>query len=219
MDQYGGMPNIAQQERAALCQTMTRVGPDSPTLCGDWLTRDLAAHLVLRERRPDAALGAVLSALADRTERIQKKMADGDWDALIEQIRTGPPHWHPAAIGKIDDATNTGEFFVHHEDVLRGAPGWERREPSVHLSKALWSSLPQIARLALRDVRVGVVADAPGVGRRSIKKPKDGLGSVVVTGEPGEIFLSVFGRDAVAQVEFDGSDADVAAYKAASRGV
>lgn len=219
MYQYGRMQNIAQQERAALVSTMLAIGPDAPTLCGDWLTRDLAAHLVLRERRPDAALGAVLPALAGRTARIQKGMAEGDWNALLEQIRTGPPRWHPAAIAKIDDATNTGEFFVHHEDVLRGAPGWERRVPSPQLSKALWSALPQIGRLALRTVRVGVVANSPGVGRRSLKKPKDGHGSVVLTGEPGEIFLSIFGRDTVAQVEFEGSDADVAAYQGASRGV
>ena len=48
----------ASRERAALVTTMRAVGPDAPTLCGDWTTRDLAAHLVLRERRPDAAPGS-----------------------------------------------------------------------------------------------------------------------------------------------------------------
>ena len=36
----------AQRERAALVETMRAVGPDAPTLCGDWTTRDLAAHLI-----------------------------------------------------------------------------------------------------------------------------------------------------------------------------
>ena len=36
----------AQRERRALVETMRTVGPDAPTLCGDWTTRDLAAHLV-----------------------------------------------------------------------------------------------------------------------------------------------------------------------------
>lgn len=198
---------------------MIEVGPDAPTLDGDWRTRDLAAHLILRERRPDAALGAVLPALADRTERIQRELAGKDFAGLVEQIRQGPPVWHPARIAKIDVLSNLGEFFVHHEDVLRGGESWEPRELSPELSKALWDNLPQVARLAMRDVRVGVVADAPGVGRRSIRKPKDEHGSVVLTGTPGDIFLSVFGRDGVAQVSFDGADVDVAAYKESKRGV
>ncbi|MBO1766270.1 TIGR03085 family metal-binding protein [Allobranchiibius sp. GilTou38] len=213
------MPNIAQQERAAICRTFIEVGPDAPTLDGDWRARDLAAHLILRERRPDAALGAVLPALADRTERIQRELAAKDFPGLVEQIRQGPPVWHPARISKIDMLSNLGEFFVHHEDVLRGGESWQRRELSPQLSQALWDNLPQVARLAMRDVRVGVVADAPGVGRRSIRKPKDEHGSVVLTGRPGEIFLSVFGRDGVAEVTFDGADVDVAAYRESKRGV
>ena len=47
--------SVAQDERARLVETMRAVGPDHPTLCGDWTTRDLAAHLVVRERRLDAA--------------------------------------------------------------------------------------------------------------------------------------------------------------------
>ncbi len=213
------MPNIAQQERTALCQTFVQVGPDAPTLCGDWTTRDLAAHLVLRERRPDAALGAILPALAGHTEKVQNGIAAGNWPALVEKVLDGPPRWHPAAIDKIDVASNTAEFFVHHEDVLRGGEGWEPRELTPQLAKGLWAALPQIGRLALRKVPVGVVADCPGVGRRSIKKPKSGHGSVVISGGPGEVLLSIFGRDAVAQVTFDGSDAEVESYKNAGRGV
>ena len=54
-----GRPNgraIAANPRGsvvALCDLFEEVGPDAPTLCGDWTTRDLAAHLVMRERRPD----------------------------------------------------------------------------------------------------------------------------------------------------------------------
>lgn len=213
------MPNIAQQERASLCQTFIEVGPDAPTLCGDWTTRDLAAHLVLRERRPDAAIGAILPAFAGHTEKVQKGLASGDWPSLVEKVLDGPPRWHPAAIDKVDVATNTAEFFVHHEDVLRGGEGWEPRELTPQLTKGLWAALPQIGRLALRKVPVGVVADSPGVGRRSINKPKKGHGSVVLSGGPGEILLSIFGRDDVSQVTFDGSDVEVASYKSVSRGV
>ncbi len=37
------------KERAALCDTLERFGPDAPTLCEGWQTIDLAAHLVARE--------------------------------------------------------------------------------------------------------------------------------------------------------------------------
>jgi len=49
------MTRFASSERQGLCDTFKRVGPDTPTLCSPWLTRDLAAHLVVRERRPDVA--------------------------------------------------------------------------------------------------------------------------------------------------------------------
>src|SRR5690606_1471098 len=46
------MSTDASRERAALCDLLSRLGPDQPTLCEGWTTRDLAAHLLLRERRP-----------------------------------------------------------------------------------------------------------------------------------------------------------------------
>ena len=49
--------------------------PDAPTLCEGWKTRDLAAHLVVRERRPDATLGIAVPFLADYTAKVQNKVA------------------------------------------------------------------------------------------------------------------------------------------------
>ena len=47
------MTSLARRERISLCDTFTRTGPDAPTLCSPWTTADLAAHLVIRDRRPD----------------------------------------------------------------------------------------------------------------------------------------------------------------------
>ena len=47
-------PSLAQQERQTLCDLMIDAVPDAPTLCEGWRTADLAAHLVVRERRPDS---------------------------------------------------------------------------------------------------------------------------------------------------------------------
>ncbi|WP_086830202.1 TIGR03085 family metal-binding protein, partial [Allokutzneria sp. NRRL B-24872] len=118
---------LARDERSALSELFEKVGPDAPTLCGDWLTRDLAAHLVIRERRPDAAAGILVSALAGYTERVQKSYAAKPWRELVELVRTGPPTLSPFSLPGVDESANGAEFFVHHEDVRRGVPGWEPR--------------------------------------------------------------------------------------------
>src|SRR5437667_638875 len=47
-------------ERQQLCDLFVELGPDAPTLLEPWSTRDLAAHLVLREHDHLAAPGLVL---------------------------------------------------------------------------------------------------------------------------------------------------------------
>src|SRR5512146_3013508 len=47
-------------ERAQLCDLLGELGPGAPTLIAPWAARDLAAHLVLREREPAAGPGLVL---------------------------------------------------------------------------------------------------------------------------------------------------------------
>ena len=58
----------AQRERAALVESLREHGPGAPTLCEEWTARDLAAHLVVRERRLDAAPGILVPQLAGYTE-------------------------------------------------------------------------------------------------------------------------------------------------------
>jgi hypothetical protein len=43
-----------------LCDLLELLGPDADTLLAPWCTRDLAAHLYLRERDPLAGPGLVL---------------------------------------------------------------------------------------------------------------------------------------------------------------
>ncbi len=68
---YPEQMSVAQRERAALVDTMRGVGPDAPTLCEGWKTRDLAAHLVIREYRPDAAPGILIPFFASHTAKVQ----------------------------------------------------------------------------------------------------------------------------------------------------
>ncbi len=82
--------SIAQQERAALVETILAAGPEAPTLCEGWTTRDLAAHLVIREYRLDAAPGILIPFFADHTEKVQNQVAQQtEWEELVGKIASG----------------------------------------------------------------------------------------------------------------------------------
>lgn len=194
---------VAQHERAALSELFSDVGPEAPTLCGGWQTKDLLAHLVLRETRLDAAPGILVSALAGYTQRVQRGVAAREWPVLLDQFRSGPPALSPYRF--LDRQVNAMEFFVHHEDVRRAAQGWEPRELPAATQDALWRRLRLISRVGYRRSPVGVVLQrADGASVRA----KGGAPEVRLIGAPGELVLHAFGRDAV-RLHPVGSGADV----------
>lgn len=205
------MPNLAQLERHALCDTLLEVGPDAPTLSAPWLARDLAAHLVVRDGRPDAVLGRLLPPLAGRAEQVQAGYAARPWPELVDLVRSGPPWWSPVRLPPLDEAVNTSEFFLHHEDLLRAGPVFSRRRLSDRLEATLWRQLAWLAPPALSKAPTGVTLEAPGLGRRQVRKPTD-QGTVLLTGTPGELTLYTSGRQRVAEVVLDGSQAASAAF-------
>lgn len=204
------MTRFASSERQGLCDTFERVGPDGPTLCSPWKTRDLAAHLVVRERRPDVAAAIWLPALGNRLERVQNGYAAWDWPRLVHQVRSGPPTWSLTSLAPVDEMINTVELFVHHEDVLRGGEDWVARTLPADLEAALWGIVSKLGRLHFARSKVGVVFVSPAHGRQRVHGPTD-LGAVEVTGTPGEILLYSIGRRSVAQVDVSGSTEALAA--------
>ncbi len=207
------MPNPAHAEREALADLFLRVGPDAPTLCEGWRTSDLAAHLVLRERRPDAAIGIVAGPLADYTERVQQQIHDSHaWPDLVRLVRTGPPF----LLRPLDGTINTVEYFVHHEDVLRASPDWTPRTLDPSLEQALWRKFRLLGRSVFRGAPVGVVLRSPGYGEY---RPRPGTPAVTVTGPPGEVVLFSVGRRATAAVELEGDEAARTALLRASTGI
>jgi len=204
------MTRFASSERQGLCDTFEQVGPDAPTLCSPWLTRDLAAHLVVRERRPDVSAAIWLPAMTGRLQKVQNGYAAWDWQRLVHEVRSGPPTWSPTSLRPVDEAINTAEFFVHHEDVLRGGASWSPRRLPCDLETALWGIVSKVARLQLARARVGIVLTAPAYGERQVRSTTD-LGKVVITGTPGELLLYSFGRREVAQVDVSGSEEALAA--------
>jgi uncharacterized protein (TIGR03085 family) len=214
---YHRVVTYARDERQALCALLDETGPDTSTLCKGWQTADLAAHLVLRERRPDAGLGILGGPLARYTARVQQDIkARTPYRQLVQAIRTGPPSLSLFAIPGVDARINFAEYFVHHEDVRRAQPGWQPRELDHRLSDALWAQLGR-ARLMLRKVSVGIefarddLADPPDGNHpvRMTVRPRTPV--VTVIGTPAELLMWTFGRTQAARVRIEGAEADVAA--------
>ncbi len=207
---------LARSERAALADLFDELGPDQPTLCEGWDTQDLLIHLLIRERRPGAYAGTFVKPLKGWTDKVAGGYAQRPWSEVVQEYRSGPPVWNPAGWGKLDELTNGGEMFIHHEDARRGQPGWEPRkldpESVAELEKMLGSGM---SKLALRKFPIGVVAELPD-SRRIPLKP--GEPAAIVSGEPGEIIIWMSGRDE-ARVTFAGDDDAVAALHAGTRGL
>ncbi|EME98261.1 TIGR03085 family protein [Streptomyces mobaraensis NBRC 13819 = DSM 40847] len=210
------MSTHAQRERLLLADLLETAGPNAPTLCQGWSARDLAAHVVVRERRSDAAAGALFKPLAARLERVQAEFAAKPYEELIQLIRTGPPRTSPFALKQIDEAANTVEFYVHTEDVRRAQPDWTPRELDPVFADALWARLEKMARVLGRKAPVGVVLRRPD-GRTAVGNR--GVPVVTVTGEPGELTLFAFGRQSAARVELEGDEVAKAKLLAARLGL
>ncbi|MFI7388769.1 TIGR03085 family metal-binding protein [Streptomyces sp. NPDC049813] len=195
------MSTHAKRERLLLADLLEAAGPEAPTLCEGWTARDLAAHVVVRERRPDAAGGTLVKQLAARLERVQGEFAEKPYEELIQLIRTGPPRFSPFALKQLDEAANVVEFYIHAEDVRRAQADWSPRELDPVFNEVLWSRLERMARVMGRKAPVGLVLRRPD-GRTAVAHR--GTPVVTVTGEPSELLMYAFGRQAAADVELDG---------------
>lgn len=207
-------PSLAKSERAALCDLLEAVGPDGPTLCEGWTTLDLAAHLVVRERRPDTGPGLLVPAFAGWTERVRSQAKGRGYAKLVDQVRNGPPTLSPFAL--LDDAVNAMEYFIHHEDVRRAQIGWEPRDLPADVQQGLWKRVASGARLAMRKAPVGVVLRRPE-GTSAVAHK--GTPSVTVVGPPAELALFSSGRKGAARVELEGEPDAVEQLEAASFGL
>ena len=203
-------PSLAQQERATICDLFAELGPQAPTLCAGWTTADLAAHLVVRERRPDSGPGIVWPRLAGYTDKVRRAVRDASsFEELVARVRRGPP----ALLRPFDGPMNTVEFFIHVEDVRRAQPGWQPRPLEPDLADALWARVGPGGMA--KKVPATVVIESAG---REAKERGSGP-RLVVSGDAGELTLFGAGRQSAARVELSGDAELVARLRAATLGI
>jgi uncharacterized protein (TIGR03085 family) len=202
--------SLAQQERKTLCDLFVERGSDAPTLCEGWFTADLAAHLVVRERRPDSGPGLVWPPLAGYTDKVRRTVRDRTpWEKLVEAVRRGPP----MLLRPFDGPMNTVEFFVHVEDVRRAQDGWEPRPIPPELADALWARVGPGGMA--KKVPATIVITSPG---RADKERGTGP-RLTLAGDPGELTMFGAGRQGASRVEISGDAALAAQLRSASLGV
>lgn len=207
--------SLVSAERESLSDDFISFGPDAPTILPGWGAQDLLEHLIIRERRPALMVGpkVPIPAVADWAEQERAKLTGKDWAEQVEIFRRGPGRFSP--VRGLDSVMNTGEYFVHHEDLRRARPGWEPRDLGEQAERQLWGMLRTAGRvLVSADVDVTLVSPHGGV-----RIPARGSqGSVRVHGPASEILLWAFGRDRVARVSVEGSPESIQVLHRGDRG-
>ena len=208
------MPSHSDAERHALANALTQAGPGAATLCAGWTTNDLAAHLVVRELRPDAIPGRMLpqrNPLHRWTTRVERNYANQDFDQLVHTFRTGPHRLSWASLPGMDARLNLLEHVVHCEDVRRAVAEWEPRDLPLVRQRAVWAAICQTGRMLLRRSPVPVTFTTVDgatsqivAGTGGSSNARGTLPGVVVTGAPVELALYAFGRGEHTEVELDG---------------
>lgn len=200
------------QERQQLCDLLTELGPHAPTLLGRWTTHDLAAHLVLREH--DLVAGPCLVLPGRFAQFVEHRTAAlaqrEDFAWLVARIQSGPPAGF-FRLGWVRSLANLNEYFVHHEDVRR-ANGFPPRSLGPAMDAALWRNVAWAGRyLSRRLPACGLEIEWANTGERVTART--GEPAVRLSGQPGELLLYLFGRQAAAHVVLDGPPDAVAAVR------
>jgi uncharacterized protein (TIGR03085 family) len=195
-------PSFADRERAELADVLDELGPDAPTCCAGWTTAHLAAHVVVRDRRPDALAGLGVEAaglggpLPRWTHGLEDRLRTSTpYATVVDRVRAGPPAWSPFAWPVLARPFNTTELAIHHEDVRRAQPDWAPRTLPTGDQDTLWNAAGLFARRAAGSR--GLVLrrrDVAGAEKRL------GDGGRTVEGEPMELLLWASGRRDIARV-------------------
>jgi uncharacterized protein (TIGR03085 family) len=203
---------VLTAERAALCDTLERLGPDAPTLCAGWTTADLAAHLVVRERNPLAGPGIVLGGpFASYTASAREREKAKGYDVLLATLRGGPPGYVKTTMA----AVNVTENWIHHEDARR-ANGDGPRPEDPDVAAIMTSNTRRMGTFVTRRLRpCGLALELPD----EMLILRAGHPTAVMRGAIGECALYLSGRRDAAVVTLDGDPEAIRTLQTTKLGV
>jgi len=198
-----------EAEQRAVHATLTDIGPDAPTLCTGWTTRELAAHLAtgvmlggalavggrLLIARVPVRMGAAGARVNDRLVRARRS-----FDASLARLARRPP---ALVTTKTTAPITLAELWVHHEDVRRANGMGPRPEPA-ELAAAVDFLVRYQRRLFAAAGLTVIVLD----GRVDVTGARGGTASV--HGPAGELLVWLAGRRPASTATITGDD-DVAA--------
>ncbi len=135
----------------------------SPRCATGWTTRDLAAHLVVRDRRPDASAGLILPPLRGHGERIRRRKAAGRTPRSSTRCGTRRGGARSAIPSPTSWPTPSSSSSTTRTCAAAGPAG----------SRATWTAEQAPAALAGRPVhRPAGAAPAGHAGRGSGRRPR-----------------------------------------------
>jgi uncharacterized protein (TIGR03085 family) len=179
--------------------------------------RDIAAHLVLRERDSLAGPGLVLPGAWGRfAERQRRALALTDFTRLTATLRSRPPPGF-FRIAWVRRIPNLNEFFVHQEDIRR-ANGRGPRVNDHAMDAGLWRNV-KAARWFLARRLHGAGLELHWAGTARTVRARRGEPIARIAGAPGDLLLYLFGRQRAAQVEVSGTAAAIEAVQRARFGM
>ena len=198
---------ISKSERQGLVETLKALGPDAPTLCEGWMTKHLLAHLIMRETEPVNASGILLKGRQKQTQNRLEELST-HFESNLSKLKSGPPLWNPMRY--LDKWVNALEMLIHHEDVLRAQPNWQRRKFTDSETKELDFLLKIAPRFLVRGAKVLptlVVGELPTTGR------------IILRGDQVDLLLFLAGRQSASTVSIEGDESDVADFMKSSFGI
>ncbi len=163
------------------------------TLCEGWTVEDLAAHIVVREG-VIGPIGIVVPQLHNLHDSRVKRLEMKGHKEIIRKLERYP-WWMPAV-------ANTGEFYVHNEDLLRGDLQMSRPQPNAEAQKILWSSLSGLVKINKKMVSDlgNLTLENSQTSEVIIITNKHSSHETTIKGFASELLLYCYGRRDAAKV-------------------
>ncbi|MDO4909867.1 MAG: TIGR03085 family metal-binding protein [Corynebacterium sp.] len=190
------MSRLATDYRQRLAGALRAAGPEAPTLCEGWVTKDLANHLYIREHGKKAALGIFMHRFANDYIAATRELEAKGYEWTVDAWAAGPG----TLMKPLDRWANALEYFIHYADVVRA------KDPNAELpitdaqAAEIHRMLGLIGKRSLSGTTVPVIAFPDGMQRIIFNDTKgvslNGENVVRISGPIQEIALWAYGRAA-----------------------